>query len=257
MAHGAIRVALSTAVEQKKLQVNPASGAKLPRHTRREMRFFRSEEAQRFLDAAEAEQRSLDTAESPYEGVYALFVVMILSGLRVGEVLALRWADLDGSTLRVQRAVTQDARRQKVIGPTKTGRNRAVPLGDRAMKALNQHRTAQKQWKLRLGNHYGDQDLIFGNETGGLLDRQNVVNRYFKPLLLKAKLPAIRLYDLRHTHATLLMAAEQHPKVVQERLGHASIQLTLDTYSHVVPGMQERASERLDALLAERKVSKA
>lgn len=75
-------------------------------------------------------------------------------------------------------------------------------------------------------------------------------NRYFKPLLIRAKLPAIRLYDLRHTHATLLMAAEQHPKVVQERLGHASIQLTLDTYSHVVPGMQERAAERLDTLLA-------
>jgi integrase len=82
------------------------------------------------------------------------------------------------------------------------------------------------------------------------LDGQNVVNRYFKPLLTKAKLPAIRLYDLRHTSATLLMAAGEHPKVVQERLGHASIQLTLDTYSHVVPGMQERASERLDALLA-------
>ena len=88
------------------------------------------------------------------------------------------------------------------------------------------------------------------NETGGLLDGQNVVYRFFKPLLAKAELPTIRLYDLRHTHATLLMAAGQHPKVVQERLGHASIQLTLDTYSHVVPGMQERASEQLDTLLA-------
>lgn len=152
--------------------------------------------------------------------------------------------------LRVQRAVTQGPDRRKTVGPTKTGRNRAVPLGERAMRALNRHRIAQKRWKLRLGNRWKDQALIFANETGGLLDGQNVVNRYFKPLLAKAKLPMIRLYDLRHTHATLLMAADQHPKVVQERLGHASIQLTLDTYSHIVPGMQERASERLDALLA-------
>ncbi|MGI8518094.1 MAG: tyrosine-type recombinase/integrase [Acidimicrobiia bacterium] len=250
MAHGAIRVCLNTAVEQKKLPLNPATGAKLPRQTRREMLYLRPEEAQGFLNAAEAEQRSLDAAESLYEGVYALFVTMILSGLRVGETLALRWTDLDGSTLRVQRAVTQGPDRRKVVGPTKTGRSRTVPLGERAMRALTRHRTAQKRWKLRLAEAYKDQDLIFTSEFGGLLDAQNVVNRYFKPLLVKAELPAIRLYDLRHTHATLLMAADQHPKVVQERLGHASIQLTLDTYSHVVPGMQERASERLDALLA-------
>ncbi len=145
MAHGAIRVCLNTAVEQKKLLVNPAIGAKLPRHTRHEMRFFGPEQAQRFLDAAEAEQRRLDAEESPYEGVYALFVVMLMSGLRVGEVLGLRWADLDGSVLRVQRAVTQDAQRRKVFGPTKTGRNRAVPLGELAIRALNRHRIAQKR----------------------------------------------------------------------------------------------------------------
>ena len=181
------------------------------------------EQAQGFLNAAETHQRSLDAAASPYEGVYALFVTMILSGLRVGEVLALRWSDLDGSTLRVQRAVTQGADRRKTLGPTKTGRNRAVPLGDRAMRTLNRHRLAQKRWKLALGDKYKDEGLIFTNEFGGLLDGQNVVNRFFKPLLIEAKPPAIRLYDLRHTHATLLMAADEHPKVVQERLGHSSI----------------------------------
>jgi integrase len=249
MAHGALRVCLGTAVEQKKLPVNPATGAKLPRQSRREMLYLQPEQAQGFLNAAETHQRSLDAASSPYEGVYALFITMVLSGLRVGEVLALRWSDLDGSTLRVQRAVTQGPDRRKMLGPTKTGRNRAVPLGERAMRALNRHRLAQKRWKLALGGKHKDEGLIFTNEFGGLLDGQNVVNRFFKPLLIEAKLPAIRLYDLRHTHATLLMAADEHPKVVQERLGHSSIQLTIDTYSHVFPGMQERASARLEALL--------
>jgi integrase len=162
--------------------------------------------------------------------------------------VALRWADLDGSTLRVRRAVTQDSQRRKVIGPTKTGRSRAVPIGDRALKALQRHRVAQAKWKLLTGEHYRDQGLIFASATGDILQAENLPHRLFRQLLKAAGLPAIRLYDLRHSHATLLMAAGEHPKVVQERLGHSSIQLTLDTYSHVVPGMQERATERLEAM---------
>lgn len=108
----------------------------------------------------------------------------------------------------------------------------------------------QAKWRLKVGDLYKDQGLIFAHEFGGLLDAQNIVNRHFKPLLKRAKLPAIRLYDLRHSCATLLMAAGEHPKVVQERLGHSTITLTLDTYTHVVPGMQELASSRLETLLA-------
>ena len=117
--------------------------------------------------------------------------------------------------------------------------------------ALQRHRVGQAKWKLQIGELYQDQGLIFANEVGGLLDGQNVTGRYFKPLLRKAELLDIRLYDLRHSHATLLMAAGEHPKVVQERLGHATIQLTLDTYTHVVEGLQARASERLEALLSQ------
>jgi integrase len=90
---------------------------------------------------------------------------------------------------------------------------------------------------------------VFANEFGGLLEAQNVAGRYFKPLLRSAGLPGLSLYGLRHSHATLLLAAGEHPKVVQERLGHSSIQLTLDTYTHVVEGLQKRASARLEALL--------
>ena len=112
-----------------------------------------------------------------------------------------------------------------------------------------ERRLAQIEWRLKLGAAYQDQDLVFANETGGFADGQNIRGRHFKPILEAAKLPAVRLYDLRHCCATMLLASGEHPKVVQERLGHASITLTLDTYSHVVPGMQERASQRLDELL--------
>ncbi|MBA2459344.1 MAG: site-specific integrase [Gemmatimonadales bacterium] len=173
-----------------------------------------------------------------------------LTGIRPGEALALKWSDLNGVYLRVQRAQTVGADSKKLIASTKTGRSRVLPLGERALRTLQQHRVRQAKWKLKLGDHYRDQGLIFANETGGLLDAQNIVNRHFKPLLKRAGLPAIRLYDLRHSHATLLMAAGEHPKVVQERLGHSTITLTLDTYTHVVPDRQELASSRLKFMLA-------
>jgi integrase len=252
MAHGAIRAALSTAVRQKKLAYNVATDASLPRQIKTEVKFFTPEEGQRFLDAAEAAGRAEDAADAYQGTAYAAFVVMLMSGMRVGELLGLKWADLDerSSTLRVQRAVTQDAHRRKTLGPTKTCRTRAIPLGPRAMRALQAQRVRQAKWRLKLGDMYGDEGLIFANEMGGLLEAQNVSGRYFKPLLRSAKLPNLSLYGLRHSHATLLLAAGEHPKVVQERLGHSSIQLTLDTYTHVVEGLQERASERLEALLA-------
>jgi hypothetical protein len=113
----------------------------------------------------------------------------------------------------------------------------------------------RRRWPLkpaertRIGYRTLLEGLIFASEMGGLMDSQNIVNRHFKPLLEAAKLPKIRLYDLRHSSATLLIEAGEHPKVVQERLGHSTIQLTLDTYTHVVPGMRERAAAKLESLL--------
>jgi integrase len=108
----------------------------------------------------------------------------------------------------------------------------------------------QAKWKLLFGDHYQNQGLIFASATGAIVQPEGLPHKLFRQLLTKAELPRIRLYDLRHSHATLLMAAGEHPKVVQERLGHSGIELTLNTYSHVIPGMQERATARLDALLA-------
>lgn len=113
--------------------------------------------------------------------------------------------------LRVQRAVTQNTQHRKVIGPTKTGRSRTVPPRDRALKALQRHRVAQAKSKLLCGEDYQDQGLIFTTGTGGIMHAENLPHRLFRQLLAEAKLPRIRLYDLRHSPATLLMSAGEHP----------------------------------------------
>jgi integrase len=257
MLHGGLRACLNTALRLGKVPRNVATLVDLPARGHRELRCFTPDEGQQFLEAAEADQRARDAVGNDQASFSALFITLLLTGLRPGEALALKWSDLDGSYLRVQRALTTGSKNEKLIASTKTGRSRVLPLGERALRTLQQHRVRQAKWKLKLGGLYQDRGLIFANETGGLLDAQNIVNRHYKPLLKRAGLPAIRLYDLRHSHATLLMAAGEHPKVVQERLGHSTITLTLDTYTHVVPGMQELASSRLDALLAERKTHQA
>lgn len=177
-------------------------------------------------------------------------MVLLMTGLRPGEALGLRWEDVDGTSLRVRRAVTRGAGETYRLDSPKNGKSRVVALGDVAVRALRRQRAEQAEWKLKLGTSYDDQGLIFASSTGAIAHRRNIIKRYWRPLLKAVRLPtSLRLYDLRHSHATLLMAAGEHPKIVQERLGHSSIRLTLDTYTHVVPGMQERAAARLDEML--------
>jgi integrase len=103
--------------------------------------------------------------------------------------------------------------------------------------------------RVQAGPAWEDQNRVFSNTVGGPLEKGNVDRRSFKPLLKRAGLPSIRLHDLRHTAATLLLSLGEHPKVVQERLGHATISVTMDVYSHVMPDMQRHAAAKLDALL--------
>ena len=133
----------------------------------------------------------------------------------------------------------------------KTARSRrAIPLPASAVRALAEHRRRQAEERLKLGPDYQQHDLVFATPEGGPLASRNLKRRHFRPILERAKLPAdFRLYDLRHSCATLLLAAGEHPKVVSERLGHATITLTLDVYSHVLPTMQEAASEKLEQML--------
>ncbi len=115
---------------------------------------------------------------------------------------------------------------------------------------LRAHRVAQASYRLETKAKYHDLDLVFASRTGAPLDGQNLAYRTLKPILKAAGLPRkFRWYDCRHTCATLLLAAGENPKVVSERLGHATVAFTLDRYAHVLPGMQESASEHLERIL--------
>lgn len=127
---------------------------------------------------------------------------------------------------------------------------RTIPLPASVTRALIEHRRKQMETRLKAGSDYQNNDLVFATGAGTPIMLRNLVRRHFKPALTRAGLPAsIRFYDLRHTCETLLLAAGENPKVVSERLGHASVVLTLDTYSHVLPSMQQAATEKLENML--------
>ena len=187
----------------------------------------------------------------------ALFALAISAGMRPEEYLGLKWADLDlmKATVTAQRALVW---RTKGGGwyftEPKTSRSRrTIPLPTSMIAALSEHKRRQSEERLRLGAEWQDHGLVFTTSLGSPLNISNLTAKHFKPALQRAGLPTtIRLYDLRHTCATLLLSAGENPKVVSERLGHASITLTLDVYSHVLPDMQKSAADKLENLLFSR-----
>lgn len=176
----------------------------------------------------------------------ALLVLTVATGLRQGEVLGLRWGDID-----LQRGVLQVRRqlhRDKTYGTPKARSRRRIDLAAPELRALAAHKARRDELRRLQGEAYEDQDLVFSTDRGRPLIWRNVT-RAFKRLLRAAGLRDIRFHDLRHTNATLLLEAEVHPKIVQERLGHSTIGVTLDIYSHVIPSLGRDAAERLHEVL--------
>ena len=238
--HSTLHKALSQAVSDGLIPRN-AADVKAPRPAPEEMRPLSEGEACTFLDVARA---SGDRFEP-------LYVLAITTGLRRGELLGLRWEDVDleRGTLRVGRSLVREEGRH-TVGETKTRRGRRqVNLTPRTVNALKAHRKRQLEERMRLAETYKDRGLVFSTSVGTPVNPENLVNRSFKPLLKKAGLPEIRFHNLRHTCATLLLSRGVHPKLVQELLGHATIAMTLDTYSHYLPSMGDQAAEAMgDAL---------
>lgn len=204
------------------------------------MSYFTPDEVRQFLEAARGSKQ------------FAMFVLAIETGMRPGEYLALQWQDVDfkNLSLSVRRTVKAKKGGGFYFSTPKTAKgNRSIDLSLELLDALKAHRILQLKAKMKLRNVYRDHDLVFANEIGDPLLIGNVRKRYFDQILKKAGLPRIRLYDLRHTSATMLLAGGEHPKVVAERLGHASTNLTLDTYSHVLPGMQKQATAKMAKLM--------
>ena len=238
--HSTLHKALSQAVSDGLVPRN-AAAVKAPSPAPEEMRPLSEAEARAFLGAARE-------AGDRFE---ALYVLAITAGLRRGELLGLRWddADLERATLRVGRALVREGGRH-TLGKTKTRRGRRlVNLTPLAVAALKAHRKGQLEQRVELAGMYEDHGLVFASKIGTPLNPENLVKRSFKPLLERSGLPGIRFHDLRHTCATLLMGRGVHPKLVQELLGHATIAMTLDTYSHYLPSMGDQASGAMgDAL---------
>ncbi len=180
-----------------------------------------------------------------------LLILPAYSGCRPGELLALTWSDVawDAGGVTIRRNLSSVRGAVPVLLPPKTAKGRrVVSVAPEAIEALRKHRLRQDAMRVRLGDDYHDDDLIFATHTGTPLDHHNVV-RAFKELVRRAGLPATtRLYDLRHAHATALFAAGVHPKAASERLGHAAISLTLDTYTHAIAGLDAEAGIKVRRL---------
>jgi integrase len=238
--HNVLSSALKQAVKWNIIVQNPCDICDLPRQIRKEMKYFSAEEVGRFLETARSSKW------------FALFLLAIETGMRPEEYFGLQWKDVDFElgVLTVRRALVWRSGGGFVFTEPKTSRSRrSIPISTSLVQALRSHRRTQLEDRMKLDTIYQDFDLVFASEIGTGLMNRNINRRHFQPLLKLAKVPVIRLYDLRHTTATMLLLLGENPKVVSERLGHASVTLTLDTYSHVLPTMQKTATDKLEKMM--------
>ena len=244
--HVVLRKALAQAVSDGLIPRNAVDGVKPPRISApgEEIKPLDSEECAAFLEASRGERLG------------ALYVLAVHCGLREGELLALRWEDANLEAVKpallVRRTLTRGENgRGYVIGAsTKSGKGRRVRLTRRAAAALREHKKRQLEERIRLAGLWQDQNLIFPNEAGRTFNPSNLRNRSFRHIKARANVREdLRFHDLRHTCATLLLSEGVNVKVVSEMLGHASVTITLNTYSHVLPDMQDSAADAMEAAL--------
>jgi integrase len=238
--HAILNSAFSQAVEWQMLSTNICLSVKLPRQQKKEMNAFSPETAKRFLEAAENDKHGL------------VFSLALVSGMRPEEYLALKWSDIDFSkqTARVLRTLIWRKGGGWYFSEPKTAKSRRIiPIPESLMLKLQKHKRRQAEQILSSGMVYERNDFVFCTDEGQPIRYGNLTKRHFHKILREANLTSFRLYDLRHSTATLLLLEGVNPKIVSERLGHASVTLTLDTYSHVLPGMQKDATEKLGQVL--------
>lgn len=239
--HGVLRRALEDAVKQKLVPRNVTTDAAAPSKRAVEMKTWAPEELRHFLDRAKGHR------------LYPALLLAATTGMRRGEVCGLRWRDLDldSASLSVTQTIVLVNGKPDYSAPkTKKGK-RSIALDQMTVAALRSHRARQLEERIVFEGTWPDHDLVFTQEDG-LAIVPDHLSYLFEEISKAAELPRIRFHDLRHTHATMALRANIHPKVVSERLGHASISITLDTYSHAIPAMQEDAAETVAAMLSDR-----
>jgi integrase len=237
--HAVLHRALQQATRWGLVARNVADLVTPPRAAHREMQTLSPEQARAFLEAAQGDR------------FHALYVLALSTGMRQGELLALKWehVDLERGTVQVRGSLQRTPAGLTITEPKTAASRRQVGLTPSAVAALRRHRVAQTEERLRLGSVWQDNGLVFCNEIGSPIDATHVMVRPFRCLLDRAGLPRIRFHDLRHSAATLLLGQGVHPKIVSEMLGHTQIAITLDLYSHVTPTMQRQATDAMEAVL--------
>jgi integrase len=238
--HDILRRSLAQATKWHLVPRNVADTVKPPRPAPKEMHALSAHETRRLLDAASGDR------------LEALYILAVHTGMRQGEMLALRWQDVDleNAVVSVRRTLTRSGGKV-VFGEPKTKKSRrSIRLTPQAVEALRSHLERQLRDMEILGDRYQDQGLVFTTDTGAPINPSNLRQRSFAPLLKRAGLRHMRFHDLRHTCATLLLSRGVHPKFVQELLGHATIAITLDTYSHVMPSMGDATARAMEDALA-------
>lgn len=237
--HAILHSAFKTAVKWHLLSANPADGVTAPRASTAEMRWLTAEQVRSLIDGLEGDLYR------------ALYVVAVATGMRQGEILGLRWQDVDfeGSALRVVNKLVRTADGYRLEEPKTKRSRRRIVLPDMVVAELRAHRIREAERLLALGIRIDDERLVFTDQYGEPVYGAHLTERHFKPTLERLGLPVIRFHDLRHTAATLLLEQGVHVKVVSEMLGHSSVQITLDRYSHVIPTIQEEAARRMNRVL--------
>jgi integrase len=238
--HSVLHKALKQAVLDGLIPRNVCEAVKPPKVERKEIAPLDREQAKALLEVARGDR------------LEALYVLAVHTGMREGELLGLKWddVDLEAGVLRLRRALVREGGKT-ALGDLKTPKSRrSVRLTRAAAEALRGHLERQLADMERMGSLYQPGGLVFATESGTLINPSNLRNRSFKPLLKRAGLPDICFHDLRHTCATLLLSQGTHPKLVQELLGHATIAMTLDTYSHFLPSMGDQTVRAMEAALS-------
>ncbi|PFK49394.1 site-specific integrase [Bacillus thuringiensis] len=232
-----IRNSLEHAIDLELISKNVAVKTKLPKADKEELTVWNEQEVQLFLKV---------TQDSRYSIVFHMALV---TGMRQGELLGVRWKDVDleKGHLIISQTLSHDGKTFLLGGKTKSSL-RKILLPASTVAKLKKHRAVVLKEKLSQGEEYQDNDLVMCTPSGMPINPANI-RRSLNALIKKAAVPKIRFHDLRHTHATLLLAKGVNVKVISERLGHSNIKITLDTYSHVLPTMQEHAVNKIEEIL--------
>ncbi|MEH7246441.1 tyrosine-type recombinase/integrase [Neobacillus niacini] len=233
---------LNKAVERKLIKDTPLVGIELPKQDEYEFNVWNKEQINKFLKIGE-------TTYAKYAKHYITILIALMTGLRKGEILALMWdnVDLDRKIIFVDKILDED---NQIQFRTKTATSkRSVTIPEILVKHLKEHKIKQ-DIELKKHNHKNENNLVICTLRGKPVYGCNL-NRLLKNICEKYDLPYLRFHDLRHTHATTLIADDVHFKIVQKRLGHKKSKTTLDTYSHVLPEMQQIAADKLDHLFGD------